>query len=258
MNLATLLQLPPDGLMALLLVFIRFSAMFVTAPVLGDQQVPMRAKIGLAALMAFLLFPLAARGPHALPHGPGELTQAVASELVVGLTLGFIAKLFFDGVQFAGHMLGVQMGFGMANLVDPDTGVATSEIGIFLGLSATMVFLLVNAHHWLILALVTSLRTVPLGGFVLTGGIMGRVMVELGGLFDVAFMLLLPFMGILLLADIAMGVVSRVVPQMNILANSFPLKIGVGFLTLALAMPIMAERIEVMLQLHMAQLLRLF
>lgn len=240
MNLAALLQLPPQGLSVFLLVLVRASAIFLIAPVLGNANVPARVKIGLSALLALILTPLLLNSPI---HGDLEsvwgILPCVFSELLLGLLIGFLAQLFFVTVQFAGQIVGLQMGFGMASVFDPQSGGQLSVVAQFYLLLGVLVFLLLDGHHWLLVALEKSFKSIPLGSFRFDARALETLLNASNELFWVALMMMAPVLGVLMLSELAMAIVARILPQMNVFVASFPIKIGLGILTMALSFPLL-------------------
>lgn len=238
MDLASLLRLPPEGLAIFLLVLTRFSGIFLMAPVFGNSVVPMRFRVSLAVLLTALVYPTAVTwNAPALP-GALDVTLAMVSELAIGLTMGFVANCLFHGIQLAGHMIALQMGLGMNAMFDPNTRTQTSELGLLFTLLATVTFLAVDGHHWMLLAVWKSFAAVPLGGFTLSGGIIDQVLVATNGIFDVALTLMLPVIGVLMLAELALAIMSRIMPQMNVFVAGFPVKIMLGLVTLGATLPL--------------------
>lgn len=240
MNLPALFQLPPQGLMVFLLVLVRCSAIFLVAPVLGNANVPARAKVGLATLLALIITPMLL--DTELPKDLATfwvLVPTVLAELLLGLTIGFLAQLFFVAVQFAGQIVGLQMGFGMASVFDPMAGAQVSVVGQLYMLLGVLVFLLLDGHHWVLIALQKSFTTVPLGSFALDARAVQTVITASNDMFWVALMIMAPVMGVLVLGEVAMAIVARILPQMNIFVASFPVKIGLGVLTMALSFPLL-------------------
>jgi flagellar biosynthetic protein FliR len=239
MNLNGLLSLPPNGLAIFLLVLVRSSAIFLIAPVLGNANVPARLKIGLSFLLAMILTPfLMGQELKVDVTNPWTLAEVVLAELMLGLFVGFLAQLLFVAVQFAGQAVGLQMGFGMANVFDPSTHAQVSVTAQFYLVLGVLVFLLLDGHHWLLVALERSFQTMPLGSFHIDGRALGVLMAASNDLFWITLALAAPVLGVLVLGEVAMGIVARIMPQMNIFVASFPVKIGLGILTMALSFPL--------------------
>ncbi|MEB3285162.1 MAG: flagellar biosynthetic protein FliR [Candidatus Sericytochromatia bacterium] len=240
MNLSALLQLPPHGLSIFLLVLVRSSAIFLIAPILGNTNVPARVKIGLSALLALILTPLLLNSPpQADLDTVWGILPCVLSELLLGVLIGFLAQLFFVTVQFAGQIVGLQMGFGMASVFDPQSGGQLSVVAQFYLLLGVLVFLLLDGHHWLLVALQKSFQSFPLGSFRFDAEALGVLLNASNELFWVALMIMAPVLGVLMLSELAMAIVARILPQMNVFVASFPIKIGLGVLTMALSFPLM-------------------
>jgi flagellar biosynthetic protein FliR len=245
MDLAALLRLPPDGLAIFLLVLTRFSGIFLTAPIFGNSVVPVRFRVGLAVLMAALVYPSAVDWSAPAMEGPLDVTFAMAAELAIGVTMGFVANCAFFGIQLAGHMIALQMGLGMNSMFDPNTRTQSTELALLFVLLATVTFLALDGHHWLILGVWKSFQAVPLGGFTLSGGIMDQVLLATTGIFDVALTLMLPVIGVLMLAELALAIMSRIMPQMNVFVAGFPVKIMLGLVTIAATLPLLGGYIRI-------------
>ncbi|HEY9856701.1 MAG TPA: flagellar biosynthetic protein FliR [Stenomitos sp.] len=258
MDLASLLQLPPGGLEVALLVLVRISALFVLAPVFGHANIPIRVRVAAAVLVGVLLVPMALAGPRPDVSTPYLLTLAIAGELTVGLTLGFVASLFFHGVQFAGYLLGLQMGFGMNQMYDPTTRNSTTELGVLLSLVATVSFLASNAHHWLLAAIWRSFHAIPLGTFVLRGPVVEKVVMASAGIFDIALTIMLPISGVILVIELALAILNRVIPQMNVFAIGTGAKILLGMTAISATLPLMGSTFDILIDRLSRQLISFF
>ena len=245
MNLAALLQLPPQGLAVFLLVLVRASAIFLSAPVLGNANVPARAKVGLSALLALILTPMMMQTPLAADLTSGwSLLPAVLSELMLGILIGLMAQLFFVAVQFAGQIVGLQMGFGMASVFDPAMQSQVSATAQFYLLLGVLMFLLLDGHHWVLVALGQSFQAIPLGGFRFDAVALGTLLDAATNMFWVATMIMAPVLGVLVLGEVAMAIVARIMPQMNVFVAAFPVKIFLGVLTMALSFPLLTGYLQ--------------
>lgn len=240
MNLAALLELPPNGLAIFLLVLVRATSIFLTAPVLGNTAVPARVKIGLAGLMALIMTPLLIDTPiKADIESIWGIVPAVLSEIMLGVLIGLLAQFFFVAIQFAGQVVGLQMGFGMASVFDPHFGASVSVTGQFYLLLGILVFLMLDGHHWILIALQKSYTSIPLGSFVFDGKSLNMLLTASNDLFWVALMLMAPVLGVLVLGEVAMAIVARIMPQMNVFVAAFPVKIGLGVVTMAVSFPLL-------------------
>lgn len=232
--------------------FLRVLAMFSAAPVLSSRAFPMRAKVGLSLLVAMAAQPAMPAVPTIGLNDPGALA-AVLQQVGVGLAIGFAARLVFAGFELAGQIVGFQMGLGFAAFFDPASSAQSSAMGRFYGTLAALLLVVLDGHLMLIQALVHSFVAFPVGQGMTEA--LGRMRLhELGAeLFASAFWISLPVVAMLMFANLALGIVSRVAPQMNIYAIGFPVTLVVGLAGVAVTLP-MLEQPYVRLMEHMLDL----
>jgi len=222
------------------LVFVRLVSGVAVLPVLGDRRFPMLGRVGLAGLLAVLLLP-AVRPPAAIPRGTWELGLLVAKEASVGLVLGFVSLLIFHAMHYAGQVVGFQMGFAVVNVVDPQTQQQVSLIGEFQYLTAVLFFLVLNGHHMLLAALARSFELVPLFSVSPSPELGGSLVRLTSEVFVIGAKVAAPAMAALFLANVALSIIARTVPQMNIFIVGFPIGIAVGLAALAYSTPLVAH-----------------
>jgi len=214
----------------------------MTAPLFSNRSVPAMVKIGFAALLAMILLPFpATSGGAVAPQPPTELlgfTLAVAQEVFMGVMIGFVANLVFLSIEIAANMMGLQAGFTAATLFNPFTNASSSALDQFYTLIALTLFLAVNGHHMLIITLARTFQLVPPGTFVFTQLSLDRLLYIFNQTFIIGVNLALPVVGTLLLTDVGLGLLARVVPQIQVFFVGLPLKVGLGFFTLAMTMVI--------------------
>ncbi|RKY58758.1 MAG: hypothetical protein DRP94_05490 [Candidatus Latescibacterota bacterium] len=225
-----------EGLEWFFLGFLRVASMLAVMPIFGSRGVPIPVKVGAAFFLTLVLFPVV----RTSGRPPGEVVQLsgmALKEVLLGLSVGFVSGMFFYGVELSGQVIGIQMGFGVVNVIDPQANVQVPLIGQFQQLLAGVLFLSMDGHHVLLEALAESFRSVPLGGWGPSVGLLEGV-VRMGGMvFSLAFKFSAPVIAALLLSKVALGVLARTVPQMNVFIVGLPLTIGVGLLCLALSLP---------------------
>ena len=237
--IAELLGVSPEWSANFLLVLARLSAAIVAVPLLGARGVPPQAKIGLALLLSLIVLPLH-QGPIApIPTNLFVLASLIGSEVLVGLAIGIAVALVFHALEMGATLIGVQMGFGFAGLLDPIAGEQTSILNQFYKVLVTLVFFAMNGHHLVIGGLLHTFEVVPPGSADMTVIAGERVIPFFSALFVVSLRIALPAMAALLLTDLALGLVSRTVPQMNALIVGLPLKVGVGLLVIAASVPML-------------------
>ena len=225
-----------DELLQFLFVLMRVTAMLMALPLFGGPGVPIHLRVGLGSLTALLLMPAVAPGPA--DPGLGDLLVIIAQEVFVGLSMGFVVSLTFYALQVAGHLMDVPIGFGMVNILDPHFGGQVPILGQFYNALATLIFFTINGHHALLRALAASYEMIPLGGAAWRGELM-EVMVEaVAGMFALGVRLAVPVLAAAFLTDVALGIVSRAVPQINVFITGYPIKIAVGIVTVAVALPV--------------------
>jgi len=223
-----------------LIILIRMSSFFFTAPIFGGLTTPAQAKIGLAAIVSMLI--LVVNGPVAIAMPPTliEAFLLVAGEVALGLTLGYSVSLVFAGVQLGGQLMGYQMGFAVANVLDPVSNDQVSIIGQFLFLFALLYFLAMDAHHILLKGMADSFILAPAGSFALTQSSVAWFVGIFGHIFWLGLKIAMPVVGAIFLVDVALGIVAKTVPQMNVFIVGLPLKSLLGMFILALAFPFFA------------------
>ena len=221
-----------------LLVLLRVSALLTVAPIFGHRVFLGRAKIGLAFMVSLVLLPLADAGAPPPPEGFWPYAFMMLGEVIMGLVLGFAVLLLFVGIQFAGQLAGLQMGFGIVNVIDPQSSEQVSIIGQFLNILTVLLVLAMSGHHMILNGLAGSFDAVPLGGVVLKGQVLDKLILLSGQVFVVAVKISAPIMVALFLVSVAMGILARTVPQMNVFIVGFPVQVAVGLGLLMAMLPL--------------------
>lgn len=222
---------------SILLIVIRITAMIAAAPFLGDKRIPVIAKVGLGCLVALILLPLIQFLPSSYKTAPGFIYAAMR-EGMIGITIGFIARLLFIGIQFSGQFVSLQMGFAMAQLFDPSTENNVPVLGEFYYILAILIYLIIGGHGFLFEAIKHSFEVIPLNGISLQDEFF-RVLTRItGDVFVIALKIAAPVFVSILIIDLALGLISRLVPQMNVFIFGFPVKISAGILIIIFSLPI--------------------
>jgi len=222
-----------------MLYFCRIASFFVVAPVFSAKNVPVQFKIGIAFFVTLMAFTIVGNS-EPIPMDALYLLSVIR-EILVGLVLGFIAYLFFTAVQIAGAFIDIQMGFGIANVIDPMTGASSPVLGNFKYVIATLLFLAFNGHHLLLKAIMESYEWIPLSNDLfarLYSGQIAQFMVKtFSTVFSLGFQLSAPLIAAFFLTDVGLGLLARVAPQFNIFVIGMPLKVLIGFMLLILLFP---------------------
>lgn len=222
------------------LVFLRVSAFLVMIPVIGERTVPVRIKGGLAILISLLVSPVINADLNRLYEGGEIFTLSIAmiDEIMIGVIIGLITRIIFAGIQFAGEMIGIQIGFSIVNVIDPVSSTQVSIIAEFQYLIALLIYLAVDAHHTLIFAIADSYRIISPFSLDFSGLLVKQILILSKELFILAIKISAPVMAVLLFTNVALGVVARTVPQINVFIVGFPLQITVGLIVFGLTAPV--------------------
>lgn len=219
------------------LVATRVGCVLFFLPIWDSRLIPMQIRVFSILVISLALTPVVAGSLPPFPETWLAAAGLVLRELLLGLSLGMVVRFIFSGVQMAGDFLGIQMGFGMVNLIDPNSGVNTTVMGDIMLLVATLLFLAADAHHLVLAVLAQSFGEVPVGGSALMPGGLFNILVPLGHLmYQMTIKLVAPVILILFLTQIAMGLVARTVPQVQVMILAFPLTIALGLVFLSLSL----------------------
>jgi flagellar biosynthetic protein FliR len=221
-----------------LLLLARVTSMIVLAPVFGHMAIPLQVKVAMGLFVSFVLFPMvSAMGPK-VDVPLLALVVMVLQEIAVGALIGFASGMLFAGLRYAGEIISLHMGLSFANILDPDTNQNNPVVGQFLYLTTILIFLTINGHHFLIEAVYLSYSGVPIGSFTFAQPVAQELIRMVGMVFVVGVKFAAPVLVAIFLNNIAMGILARVMPQMNIFSISFSLNIGVGLLVLMTTSPL--------------------
>jgi len=215
------------------------------APLYGNISVPARVKIALGIMLALIVSPLISTPVIDPMSLPGLLI--LAQQMVIGLAMGFAMRIAFAGIEMAGEISGMTMGFGFASFFDPQTRARSSAISQFLALIMLMVYLATNLHLVVLSTLVQSFDLLPISSNLIASGGFLEVVKWGGRIFSAGVQLSLPIVAALLITNIALGILTRAAPQLNIFGIGFPLTIGAGFIMLDVALPYLANPITLLI-----------
>jgi len=229
---------------AFLFIFLRVSAILLTAPVFNSRSIPVLFKAGLSFAVTLILFPILDLQDMPVRFEAVLLVIGIISEIIIGIIIGLSVRMIFVGIQLAGQLVGFQMGLAMANIIDPSTSEQVPLLAQLNNLMALLIFLAINAHYWFLRALVESFRLVPPFEFQFTNSLMEQLIFLSGNIFVIAIKVGAPVIVVLLLMSVAFGLAARTVPQMNIFFVAMPLKIIVGLIFLVFTLPYIASFLE--------------
>ena len=218
--------------------FLRVLALFSSLPVLGQRTVPVRVRVGLAFLIAFCAQASLPEFPT-IPLDSSAAMMAVLQQVLIGVSLGFAVRIVFAAVEFAGELIGLQMGLNFAAFFNPMTASTETAVTRFFGVTISWLFIVSGAHLLIIAAVVQSFHAFPVGAEPFA--FLRTVQPQRWGaeIFSLGLWIALPLVAMLLFTNLVLGVISRVAQQMNIFAIGFPITLGVGLVGVLLTLPLM-------------------
>lgn len=236
------------SLTVLLLIVARVSAFFVVLPLFSHRTIPASHRIAFAVVLSWMMYYTLDVEPFEIN---GDYILLIIKEVIFGLFIGLLAYIIMSAVQIAGGFIDFQMGFAMANVIDPQTGTQSPLIGQFLNTLALLLLLALNGHHLLLDGIFYSYQFMPMEMIWPAFGqenYVEFIMNTFAGVFAVAFQMSIPIVATIFLVDIALGITARTVPQLNIFVIGFPIKIAVGFLVLVVMMGVLMAVVQEMFE----------
>ncbi len=226
------------------LIMMRVSPILFMMPVFSGINMPNLAKAGLTLTVSLLLLPVVGIDPKRFPAEAASFGFFMFCEFMIGFLLALSVKLVFAGIQLAGEFSAYQMGLATANILDPQSGVSNTLVAEILYLISLLIFLSVNGHHWFFQALVQSFTILAPGELHLKVGLYEHLLRLSGNMFVIAVKITAPIMAVMIFTQIALGLVARTVPQINVWITSFPLTITLGLIFLGLSIDLFSPYIK--------------
>ena len=220
----------------------RLLGLIATAPPMNNRVIPPRVRLVIG--LGFALAVVPALPP--MPPVPADSFHALgllAHQALIGIAIGFLMRLFLAAVDVAGEMIGLQMGLSFAVFFNPQTGGQTSVVAEFLGLLTLLVFLALDGHLMMVLILVKSFEWLPVGMPTAREGWL-LIVRYAAVMFSLGVMLALPLIATLLITNIALGILTRSAPQLNLFAVGFPVTLSVGFIVLLVCLSLVAPMLH--------------
>jgi flagellar biosynthetic protein FliR len=214
----------------------RILGLIAVAPLFSNGSVPRRTKVGLGILLAMIVAPLV-QVPAGLEPMSMQGLLILVQQLMIGIAMGFSMRIIFSAVEMAGEVASMTMGLGFATFFDPQSRGRSNAVSQFLGLLVLMLYLAANVHLALLSTLVDSFTTMPITVGPMTGNIAEQVARWGGRLFSAGLQLSLPIVAALLITNIALGILTRAAPSLNLFGIGFPITLAIGFTMLSLILP---------------------
>ena len=232
--------------------FLRVLALFSALPVFAQRGVPARVRVALAFLIAVCAQATLPAMPM-IPLDSAPALLAVVQQLLIGISLGFAVRIVFSAVEFAGEIIGLQMGLNFAGFFNPMTGGEATATSRFFGVAVSWLFIVTGGHLALIAAVVQSFQAFPVGPEPFA--FLHAVQPQVWGaeVFRLGLWIALPMVAMLLFVNLVLGIISRVAQQMNIFAIGFPVTVSVGLIGMLLTLPMMQAPFMMALERMLAQ-----
>lgn len=223
--------------------FMRIGAMFAAAPIFSARSVPVRIRVLLAFVIAWILAPVIP-DPPAVELISSEALIISVYQVLIGVAMGFILQMVFSAFIIAGQSIAAAMGLGFASIIDPQNGMQVPVISQIFLIMATLVFLALNGHLIFIEVLAKSFNNLPVGTISPSADSLWQLVIWGKDMFAGGLLIALPAVAALLLVNLAFGVTSRAAPQLNIFAVGFPVMIMVGMVFLMLTLPTITDHLN--------------
>lgn len=219
-----------------LLIFVRMTGLFVIAPIFGRRNIPVYLKVGFSFMLALMLAS-STTVQSAEFKNIYEFFLLVLKEFLVGVTLGYVSYLIFNSIYVAGQLIDMQVGFGVVNVIDPLSNMQVPITATFYFIFSMLIFLLCNGHHILIRGLFDSFELIPIGKGAFEINLLDDILRIFANVFTVSFKISAPILAAILISDVALGIISKTVPQLNVFMVGMPLKIALGLAVMVLTLP---------------------
>jgi flagellar biosynthetic protein FliR len=220
------------------LLLVRPGVVIGVSSVFGGAFAPPIVRVGVVMLVTLALAPTV---PMPETVGGAGMAMIALRETLIGLALTFSVRIIVAGAEFAGHLIGFQLGFSYASIVDPQSGARNNVMSALYANIATLVFLVINGHHQMLAALSASYQALPPGGVPAGADLMTLVARTLGQIFVIGLRMALPVVLVLVIVEIGLGLVARVAPQLNLMVMGAPVRILVGLFILGTTLAIVPE-----------------
>ena len=239
------------------ILLVRIATMVVTVPFLGFEAVPAQVKAAISFLLTLLLYSVIDKSQLKIPLDMLPFIIMIINEVLIGLVIGFVMGILFAGVRMAGTLIGLDMGFAIVNVLDPQSGEQVSIISQFKYIVALLLFVSFDGHHFVLRILKLSYESSPITGDNFSPAVISEILTMSGKIFIIGLKLAATALAALFLTSVVMGFLARMVPQMNIFIVGFPLKISVGFIMLIISMPFFLYMFEKLYHIFQRDVIRI-
>ncbi len=233
-----MINIPVIDFIIVLLIFLRISAAFFSAPVFSHTAIPVLVRVFLSLIISYIVFLTTDKSKIIVETSLGWLFVNGMMEIVSGLIIGFALNFVFHGISFAGSLIGFDMGLSMAETLNPFDGISSNIIGDVISVASLLLFILINGHYYVISGLVYSFSVIHLGRPTVTEPVYNLLVKYSAGVFLIAVKIASPFIVSYFLVYLSEGIIARVIPQMQVFFVTQPFILGLGFILLTALVPI--------------------
>jgi flagellar biosynthetic protein FliR len=220
------------------LILLRMIAFVISSAVLGSPNISAPLKLLLSIVLCVLIYPTVHVVPADLASVTDNLILLSARELMIGVTLGFLTRLFFFTIGMTGELVSISIGLGAAQIFNPLMGNNSNTIEQFYNTLATLIFFAINGHHLLISGIAQSYELIPLAQMKLSVGPYAEIATFAQDMMLMGIKMCAPILAAILVTNLAMGVLGKAVPQINVLVTSLPVTLMLGFVLMFLCIPL--------------------
>ncbi len=229
-----------------MLAFVRAGAFLAVLPVFSSANVPVMLRMALAAMLGALVAPNLPELPA--PPGFAAAVGQLVVEVLVGLALGFTARIAFGAFEIAGQLITSELGLSMNAVMNPISSAPTQAPGMILFLLATVLLFGLDLHHWLLAGFAKSYEVVPVGGIHLNEGLLQMMVRQTSSMFAVALEMTAPIMAVTFIITLVFSILGRAVPQMDVFSSSFAIRIAGGLAVFGMVLPLIGQHMSNMLR----------
>ena len=226
------------------LILIRVSVLLFMFPIFSSRLIPVLAKAGLAFIITIALFPVIDSKMVEFPDTSWGMVQLMIAEFIIGMILALLVQMFFEGIRMMGQLVGFQTGFAITNILDPQSGMQVSILSNMAYLVAMVLFLVLNGHHILLSAMRESFEIINVGSLSLNRQIFQKIIDTSADMFVIAIKIGAPAIAVLLFTKVAFGLITKLIPQMNIMIVAFPVQIVIGLIFFGISLHVLLRFME--------------
>lgn len=220
---------PTAELVRFIIVLTRLSGIMIFAPFFSSNSIPVSIRVAFTVVTAFVLTPSLPLRLIPSELGLSNMAGIFVTEILFGVVLGLAALCVFAGMQFAGQIISFQLGFSVINVIDPQTQVEAPVFSFLINYIGLLIFLMINGHHWFLMAINESFTALPIGGLQIRGALVEQIVGLSASILVIGLRIAGPVIAVTVIADVVIGIIGRTAPQINLLVVGMPLKLLIGF-----------------------------